>query len=69
MVHERTAQLDSFCKSLVFYSFFPESEEVQGFLEGTREFYGAPLPKPTYEETLKRYTEAFCVNVVGLEQM
>ena len=67
MVAERTLQLDAFCKGLVFYSFFIESEEVQGFFEATREFYKTPLQKPTYEETLSRYTDAFCVNIVRVE--
>lgn len=64
MVNERTAELDSFCKSLVFYSFFPESEEVQIFFDNSKEFYKMPLPKPTYEETFKRYVDAFSVNMV-----
>ena len=36
---ERQAQLNSFCKSLIYYSFLYEAEETEQFLHGKRQFY------------------------------
>jgi len=64
VVNQRITQLDSFCRSLIFYSFFIEDEDVEQFLDDKRMFNKVPIQKLKSEDLLKKYINAFQVNIV-----